>query len=258
MQLSVFLDEQDAQIFIARLNQDQEIAFIVPDGPNRWKAVSSVASLNDGDHSLWHVPGEPLTLLGADGSKENIVDPWRGWTQQVTQSYQTVPYFSADHPAEIRLSLYTRHRPYSEQERNELTYFNGILLGENDYMMVSSFYWIGNYNGPAPRSTHQWWRRLKKWVEHEAVKLKPYNNFKSKFDRLNFWAFPSAFHKLKNGMEYDCRGFDLTKALEEASFKDATEIVLAEDAKPLSTDVVLGGDAKPRPTDVVLGSKHHK
>jgi hypothetical protein len=91
--LSFFVDEHDLCLLLDRLNADPEIAFIVPDDPlgpeskkpdqtprhspvfhvhrvrdgdlevemgrsprQRWKAVRVVDTLNDGEHSLWHVP----------------------------------------------------------------------------------------------------------------------------------------------------------------------------------------------------------
>lgn len=202
--LSVFLDEQDAKNLINWLNQEQEIAFIVADGLNRWKAVSTVASLEDGEHSLWHVPGGELTLWGACDFEEIIADPWNGWTTEPrTRAFPNIPllvqpYFEVAHPAVIWLDLRTRHRPYSQQERNELRVLNASLLRDTDYMMVSDFQWIGNHYQPAPQQTHQWWKRLKKWVEREAVRLRQFNDAKGKFDRWSFWAFPSAFQKLKD------------------------------------------------------------
>src|SRR5215469_12024879 len=103
--LSFFIDENDLHLLLGRLNADPEIAFIVPDNMartqdgdqdhhssswwptfraliqdrqpelqmnshqlQRWKAVRAVDTLNDGHHSLWHVPAGPLPLVRMDAA----------------------------------------------------------------------------------------------------------------------------------------------------------------------------------------------
>jgi hypothetical protein len=216
--LSLFVDEQDAEILLRWLSEEKDIAFIVPTGPKQWKAVSCVSELKDGNYSLWHVPSGPLPLLGTDNPSEIIANPWSGWTELVTGREPSKPYFGPGHPAEIRLSLFTRHQPYSQQERNELTVLNGSLLGDKDLLMCSDFQWISNRYQVASQQTHQWWRRLKRWVARKAFRLRPYSTASDHFERWSFWAFPSAYWKLKNGMEYYARGWDL-KELHEAEGK---------------------------------------
>lgn len=125
----------------------------------------------------------PLPLFGTDNPSEIIANPWSGWTELITGREPTQPYFGPGHPAEIGLSLFTRHQPYSQQKRNELTVLNGQLLGDKDLMMCSDFQWIGNDYQVAPRQTHQWWRRLKRWVARKAFRLRPYSTVSDHFFR---------------------------------------------------------------------------
>lgn len=205
--LSIFVDEQDAEILLCWLNDEKDIAFIMSTGPKQWRAVSCVSGLKDGNYSLWHVPSGPLPLFGAANSSEIIANPWSGWTELVTGREPTQPYFGPEHPAEIGLSLFSRYQPYSQQERNELTVLYGQLLGDKDLMSCSDFQWMGNRYQVAPRQTHQWGRRLKRWVARKVFRLRPYSD--DHFERWSFWAFPSAYWKLKNGMEYHARGWNL-------------------------------------------------
>ena len=217
--LPVFVDEQDAKILLRWLSDDQDIAFIVPTGPRQWKAVPAVSELEDGNYSLWYVPSGPLPLLGGDDPNAIIANPWQGWTDLRPSADSTTAYFGAGHLGEIRLSLQTRHRPYSQQERSELRLLNGLLLGSKDLMSVSDFQWIGNRHQPAPKQMHQWWRRLKRWIEPEAIRVRPYTAISGTYERWSFWAFPSAFQKLSNGMDYYAYGCDLTNDLSAAQGK---------------------------------------
>jgi hypothetical protein len=246
--LSFFIDEDDLYLLIDRLNADPEIAFIVPDDPlwpedgrrdqtpgswgharslrlgvrvgedgkpelygerghdQRWKAVQAVDALKDGQHSLWHVPAGPLPLLKRYAGPQPptrplvappdspIPDPWAGWTAP--------PGFGPGCHPWIRLALWTRHRPYTEQERTSLHELISFWFGNDDMLVVSGFQWTGSHFRPAPTQTQQWWNRMRGWVDRTAVKLRA--------DPSScFWAFPSALRKLKNGMRYYSRNFDL-------------------------------------------------
>ncbi len=245
--LSFFVDEHDLHLLLDRLNADPEIAFIVPDhpvglengtqdypsgswaptvrvlmgGPNpelqgvpariqRWKAVQGVEALQDGHHSLWHVPAGPLPLvnmdpgprplIGPEGSNDPpILDPWTGWTGPAGFGPGCHPW--------IRLELWTRHRPYTQQEHGALPELNAFWIDQNDLLAISGFQWTGSHFRPALRQTQRWWNRLKSWMERAAVRL-----------RVNpgFWAFPSALQKLKGGMGYYARNFDLDDCIRKA------------------------------------------
>lgn len=239
--LSFFIDGQDAGLLLARLNADPEIAFIVPDDllnngnvqqrwgpafvitdgalkeevehPRRWKAARTVDSLADGLQSLWHVPAGPLPLIeikrdpmpmvpligpNSPSLYPPIADPWSGWTG-------TNLFGPGCHPW-IRLELRTRHLPYTEQERATLQELNAFWLSQEDMLVVSDFQWTGSHFRPAPAQTQRWWNRMKGWIDRNAVRLPTHAGF-------SFWVFPSALKKLKSGMRYYSRGFDLDDAI---------------------------------------------
>jgi hypothetical protein len=238
--ISFFADENDVKILLDRLNADPEIAFIVPDGPltpqevyldrmnelrlplgdeikeftfytlpdhgyrQRWKAVRTLESPNDGKQSLWHVPSGPLPLLTESGLPKIIPDAWKGWTEQRVGADPMVPYFGPNHPGEIRLELWTRYRHYSETETGSLPVLYSFW-NDHDTLAVSDFEWIGGRYSPAPPSTKRWWNRLKAWFRRTAVRLVD--------DRMEFWTFPSALARLKGGISYYSRGFDLDDSI---------------------------------------------
>lgn len=240
--LSFFADEEDARILLDWLNADPEIAFIVADGPRappiapqhppsgqdggkatayvsvgcpdtghrqRWRAVRGAQSLEDGRRSLWYVPAGPLPLLKAapKAPHPRIPDPWAGWTEERPGLDCDTPYFGPAHPAEIRITLWTRHRPYTPAERATLRKIISYWILGYDLLVASEFQWGGG-NAQAQR----WWSRLEAWMSRAAVPLAS-----SQDSREVFWAFPSALKKLKAGMRYEARGWDLDSAIRRAA-----------------------------------------
>ena len=174
----------------------------------RWKAVRTVEGLKDGNHALWHIPAGPLPLLTEDGQESAITDAWAGWTEQRMGADPTTPYFGAGHHAHIRLELWTRHQPYSEEEQASLPTLMSYWQGVQAYLVTSTFQWTGGHYRPPPRQTSRWWNRLKAWFARTATPLAN--------RRETFWAFPSALRKLKGGMAYDSRGWDLSASIRTA------------------------------------------
>ena len=246
--LSFFMDEQDVGRLVDRLNADPEIAFIVPGGvpanseahqprssaftirvdgtqlvgvvehSRQWKAVQTVDTLGDGLHSLWHVPAGPLPLIEVKKDPDPmpmvpligpsspplyppIPDPWSGWTGTDQFGPGCLPW--------IRLEVWTRHRPYTDGERATLRELISFWADKDHMLVVSGLEWTGSHFRPAPPQTHRWWNRTKGWIDRNAVRLSTHAG-------LSFWAFPSALQKLKSGMRYYSRGFDLDEGIRDA------------------------------------------
>jgi hypothetical protein len=236
-----FADGRDVNILLDRLNADPEVAFIVPDGPldpveaycnrlrasmggraeaafyghfdgivddgyrQRWKAVNVVEELKDGSHTLWHVPAGPLPLLTDEGRSGGIPDPWAGWTEQRPGAELAIPDFEG-HSAEIRLDLWTRHRPYSDDEKASLPLLHAYWDREEDLLVAGGLYWSGGRHPPPP--TRRWWNRLKTWFRRSAALITD--------GEVSLWAFPSALRKLKAGMAYNVSNRSLSKSIRSA------------------------------------------
>ena len=238
--LPFFADEQDVHILLDRLNSDPDVAFIIPNGPlesdedreravrkllqqsgrtdtasivtvgrlatdhrQQWRAVKTVDALADGDHALWYRPAGPLPLLKADRtSNQPIPDPFAGWTEEVPSGQAFMPYFGPSSPADIRLKLWTRHRPYTPEERKTVREKISYWMGERDHLVASDFQHIV--------VSDAWLVRLEHWMNTVAVRLGGPD------PQDTWWAFPSALRKLKTGMQYYANGFNLDRSIREA------------------------------------------
>jgi hypothetical protein len=235
--LSFFADERDVRILLDRLNSDPEIAFIVPEGPRmprprelmpelpstaarhtvvmaivptcdsggywqRWHAARPVDGLNDGEHTIWHISAGPL-VTGRE--LQTIPDPWGGWDS-------ARPFCSPNvmSPATIRLHLETRHAAYTAEERATHHELNSFWV-KGDLMAASDFQWSAASVQPGgSQQTARWVAALESWFSQNAVGLHDRGGTEV------FWAFPSALQRLKSGVPYYSRSFDLDESIRNA------------------------------------------
>ncbi|NJL38552.1 MAG: hypothetical protein HC840_01455 [Leptolyngbyaceae cyanobacterium RM2_2_4] len=218
--LPFFADDQDAEILLNWLNSEDEIAFIVLEQDQdscqrRWKAVNTLARFTEQNYSLWYIPAGSLFLK--TDMKQCEIDPWKGWIEKRPNSHSRPTCFGRGSSAEVRLELRLRHRPYSEEERRSLPQLVSYYIGNTDLLPISSFQWVDNYY-TAPSQTWHWWTRLTTWMAQNTTKIDefPDRDENGQLEKLSFWAFPSAFSKLKNGMAYYANGYDLDVAIRDA------------------------------------------
>jgi len=173
-------------LVLAWLNADPDIAFLVPDGPGRWRASRQVPELPDGTHALWHVPGGPLPVIEADGQwlGRTVADPFRGWTELRRGGDPTIPWLG-DPACIIHMGLWPGGAPLTKPRVEDPA----------DQIGTSSFSWIGNQwaatRGPASPATSKWWQRLRRWIQREGVALPEHI---ARLRRpMRTWAFPDAF-----------------------------------------------------------------
>jgi hypothetical protein len=98
--IGIYYLDSEIEILLHRLNEDEEIAWIVADGPGRWKAQKRIATLEAREYALWHIPGGPLPLEWEKSSlfvSTFVEAPWEGWTEKRRGNGST-PYFGAGHP----------------------------------------------------------------------------------------------------------------------------------------------------------------
>ena len=161
--------------------------------------VSTVTGLKDGRYALWHISSGPLWRVKKDGISDPVANPWRGWKEGRSGKDRTVPWFGTATTSVFWLDLYTRHRPYSPQEKARLgTVWDMRRMFGVNLLEQSGFDWIGNHfrpiGMPASPLAVRWWKRLRRWIAGSSTRLR--------VGRWSFWVFPSALEKLKSGMKY--------------------------------------------------------
>lgn len=186
--LPLYADEDDFRDVLSWLNSDADIAFIVADGPQRWRAVARLEILTYGRYCLWHLPSGPLPLLGQGTIEDSQVpDPWAGWQEVRTGAEPSDPYFGSGHPGIVWLNA----RPVSPYQPRAIG--------------LSSFEWIGNLNRiigmPAPECTTKWWQRLRRTVKKVAIQIPRHGP--SDGPDPEIWAFSSAYGRIQSGIRRD-------------------------------------------------------
>ena len=185
----MYLLRGDVELLVEHLDSDEEIAWLVGDGPGRWAAQPEHPPLEFPRYGLWHVPSGPLPLLAEGGSEAEdslIEDPSSGWQEKLAGADSETPYFGPGHPGVYWLNLRTTGGSTSR----------GAEIG------MSSFEWIGNHyraiGSPARPTTQRHWRRLRYWVAKHARRI-------PRIGRLNgpeppeIYAFPAALSAINAG-----------------------------------------------------------
>jgi hypothetical protein len=180
--LPLYLVEEDVPLLQTRLNADPEIAFIVRDGPERWRAAPTVDDIR-GKSMLWHIPGGPLPLLHVGGGDTSIVDPFAGWKEERSGLDRSVPYFGPYSPSSLLMRVWVPDRS-----------------GPENLIFISDFSWpaLGAMRSP-PASTRQWWNRLRKWVSQHARRITRRGPLEG--PRADIWAMPAALRAIEAGQE---------------------------------------------------------
>jgi hypothetical protein len=212
----MYLLEPDVEFLNDWLNAEEEIAFLVSNGPGHWIAKKEHAILPDigtqtigrglysnippemaaeikipgfVEYALWHIPSGRLPLL-TDGpvklkfkkedweTKDTVGDPWRGWKELRSGANPRVPYFG-DTTSVLHLK---------------------IQLPLAEVISMSGFGWIGNYNSiignRAVPSTEKFWSRLRRMAKKVAVHIPRANRNDIKKE---IYAFPSAYSAIRSG-----------------------------------------------------------
>jgi hypothetical protein len=182
----MYLHETDLDLLLDHLDSDDEIAWLVEDGPGHWSAKAQHPPLSRPRYALWHVPSGPLPLdRGPDVEKGTIENPWEGW-QEVRRAGSGVrtPYFGPNHAGVYWLNLLM---PVFRPTQTDIG--------------MSSFEWSGNrdaiFGKPAAKATELHWRRLRRWVAKNARRVPRFGDING--PRAEIFAFPAALHAMECG-----------------------------------------------------------
>ncbi len=179
----------DPGTLLSLLNGDPEAAFIIADGPGKWRAVKTIEAFRDSRCTIWHVPSGPLPLLAAvHGDRHGkVADPWAGWTEQRAGAVPTMPYFGPDHTGNVRLTI------------------KNFAGGTEPRIGLSGIEWTGNHyariGSSADPATEQWWKRLRAAISRISRKVPrggPLGQTKPEI-----YALPDACRAFANGIGAD-------------------------------------------------------
>jgi hypothetical protein len=177
--IPLYLNKSDEKELLTFLNQEDEIAFIVSNGENNWKAVNTINEFPEQRIVLWHTPSGKLPLLTPDDSEEWIEEPSNGWIEKRKGADERTPYFGAGWPGVIHLNIRTN---------------NESEIG------MSSFEWIGNHYSiigiSASETTKKFWNRLRRQIKKRAVQISRSDREGSKPE---VFTFNGALDEIKNG-----------------------------------------------------------
>jgi hypothetical protein len=190
-----YADQADFDWLVWWRHSEADIAWIVGDGPGRWRAVATCGATSGGTYCLWHTPSGPLPRLVAIDRKpsfnpiatlyrtEVVSDPWAGWEEGMTVADPPQPYFGAGHPGVI--------------------WPKARIRGSDgpDAIGMSSFEWIGNryrsIRKGAPDVTEKWWQRLRRQVKKRAVCIPREGPIDG--PKAEILALPSALRRIQDG-----------------------------------------------------------
>jgi hypothetical protein len=180
--VSFLADEDDFKTILAYLSANPEVAFLIRDGPSRWRATPVLERVEADRTALWHVPSGPLPLLAATHGQPSdlIQDPWRGWNERYPGADKSTPYFGAGHPGIIWL----HHNPEGPGTRHG--------VGISEFSWIGNYYWmLGRRASPA---TERFWKDLRRWLVRQT---------KVQGSKGDSRAFPSAFARIQAARELD-------------------------------------------------------
>lgn len=185
------------------INEVEELAFIVPDGPGRWKAVTNYSFQGEGHYTFWHVNSGPLPMIRKDKKGDaTITDPWGGWKEEVEYGGGLAavipgltsggrPFFGPTSLGTFDLSAIIR----ASKKRRQ---FNKAPVSA---IARSHFSWVGNHYSilghKAQKSTERLWAKLKRSISKPSVKIPR----QGPLDGTNkeIWALPTAYEKIRAG-----------------------------------------------------------
>ena len=181
--LPLYMLEEDVPLLHEQLNADPEIAFILRDGPERWRAVWQVDDLR-GKTMLWHVPGGPLPLRHYQGEDTLIEEPFGGWREERPGLDDSVPNFGADCQVNILMRIWVPG-------------WNGL---PRDLVDISTFSWPAlKVTRSPPEPTRRWWKRWRAFIGRHARRVTRWGPLEG--PDADIWAMPAALRALQSGMQ---------------------------------------------------------
>lgn len=189
-ELIIYATKKDSDAIRLWLNAEPDISWIVKIGENNgqydWKAVSEIDLLEETTYGLWPNKSGLFNVPNADtGLSAAVLDPHKGWQQNLRIAGATQPWFGAE-PTAFSFD-------FRETGRRDPSH-----LGR------SGFSWLGNRLGCVGRPAHpaasQAWRRLRNFVEKSTFH-RPWIAPSLGKRIPTAFVFPDAYEQIEKGRE---------------------------------------------------------
>ena len=181
----------DAELIRQFINDAAEVAWIIKvaeqDRTYTWRAVDCLDAISEQEYALWHLGSGPLNLPSGSTTVADtlVTDPFSGWTQSLSESGATRPWFGSN-PAPFFMTILHAGR---EQPGS---------------IARSEFAWAGDHYRsvglPAAPVAKRWWQQLARFMKkHAATQPWPPDTP----GRQKAYVFPDAQAQVANGRSLD-------------------------------------------------------
>jgi hypothetical protein len=186
--VGMYLAGRDIDLIVSHFDEDDEIAWLVADGPDRWIARPQLEDLSE-NMVLWHIPSGPLPLTGTDGdgSDQWVTDPFEGWDEPQPWRHRSEPLFN--HAGVYHLDITSLDSPFLEQ-RGQIP-LSGIGWIANHYASIGH---------PAHPATERHWKALRRWITKKVARRPSYIGHPRPWHP---YAFPEALQAIEAGASHE-------------------------------------------------------
>jgi hypothetical protein len=193
--LLIYATKVDADKLRRWINGEPNIAWIIKmhehDQLYEWRAVHEIDCLQEQQYAIWHVNSGALNIPSGSLTIPDTVisDPFEGWTQALTYSGATVPWFGANLPG-----------PYSFTFAEKGIEAPGSLARSEFNWDMDRYKLIGK---PANPEAKKWWKKLRRFLEANCVRM-PWVTPPPSSGRNPFaFMFPEAYQQITAGRHRD-------------------------------------------------------
>jgi hypothetical protein len=177
----------DFETLLQRLNDDEEVAFILRKSTGEWHATRTARRIDDGDTWLWHTMAGPLHAFSRPRELGDVMRrgaeiafPWEGWRARELPCEQG--------PETFQLIVHRDAWP-------------------DDRIPLASLQWIGDRSAllgkRAAPETHRLWKRMHRWFATTGTGISRIGAHDSKPPRgLLAYALPVAYGAIVQGRRY--------------------------------------------------------
>jgi len=191
--ISVYLNDDDATVFLNWLNSQHHTAFLIPTAENCWQAISPLESTPKVPIDVWQISAGPLPhyLVGSSVSRSTIEDPFAGWCGRAESFIPSLPFFGSC-PHTLRLTLEPSSKYSWEKQRR---------IGPNttNTLGLSAIAWRGDRHKvigyPAHPDMKRLWSKIREFVRTRS-KMVSAADF---LPRKDYYAFPGAYRDILRG-----------------------------------------------------------